>query len=171
MQPITSDHELIRNTIANVVISFDTKTFEELRGSFTKDCVADYKGSLGLLEGIDAVIQEVQKAIGDLGTFHNLGTQAIRLTGNNTAEATTYCSATQYRDGKSFVADGKYFDKLVKVTEGGTVKWLIEYRLATMIGVPRGDVSILVVDDLKKSADTLTAWEIRVYERSVCSNR
>ncbi|KAK8907670.1 hypothetical protein ACHAPF_000545 [Botrytis cinerea] len=149
MQPITSDHELIRNTIANVVISFDTKTFEELR--------ADYKGSLGLLEGIDAVIQEVQKAIGDLGTFHTLGTQAIRLTGNDTAEATTYCSATQYRDGKSFVTDGKYFDKLVKVTEGGTVKWLIEYRLATMIGVPRGDVSILVVDDLKESADTLTA--------------
>ncbi|TEY40737.1 hypothetical protein BOTCAL_0424g00060 [Botryotinia calthae] len=157
MEPITSDHELIRNAIASVAISFDMKTFEELRGSFTKDCVADYTGSLGLLNGIETVIQQLRKIIEHLSTFHTLGTQVIRLTGDNTAEAITYCSASHFGDGKSFFSEGRYFDKLVKVTEGGTVKWLIEHRLTTMMGVPRGDVSIFKMDTLKERADTLKA--------------
>ncbi|TGO67076.1 hypothetical protein BOTNAR_0048g00060 [Botryotinia narcissicola] len=156
MDSITSDHELIRNAIANVAISFDMNTFGELRNSFTEDCVADYTGSLGLMNGIDTVIQQLQKTIGHVSTFHSLSTQVIRLTGNNTAEATTYVSASHFADDKSFFAEARYLDKLTKVTEGGTVKWLIDYRLTTMMGVPRGDVSIFNMD-LEGWVDTLKA--------------
>ncbi|TGO18337.1 hypothetical protein BTUL_0010g00060 [Botrytis tulipae] len=156
MDSITSDHEIIRNTIASVAISFDMNTFEELRNSFTEDCVADYTGSLGLMNGIDTVIQQLQKTIGHVSTFHSLSTQVIRLTGNNTAEATTYVSASHFADDKSFFAKARYLDKLTKLTEGGTVKWLIDYRLTTMMGVPRGDVSIFNMD-LEGWVDTLKA--------------
>ncbi|KAJ6128906.1 hypothetical protein N7471_010123 [Penicillium samsonianum] len=132
MESATSDHELIRNAIANIAVAFDTNAYAELRSSFTEDCVADYTGSLGLINGIDTLI------------------------GKDTAEATTYCSASHYVGDKSFFAEAKYFDKLVKVTEGKTTKWLINHRLTTMMGVPRGDVSIFNMD-LEGWVDTLAA--------------
>ncbi|KAF7956176.1 hypothetical protein EAE96_005096 [Botrytis aclada] len=156
MAAITSDHELIRNAIANVAISFDMNTFEELRSYFTEDCVADYTGSLGLMNGIDTVIQQLKKTIGHVSTFHSLTTQVIRLTGKDTAEATTYCAASHFADDKSFFAEARYLDKLVKVTEGVSVKWLINYRLTTMMGVPRGDVSMFNMD-LEEWATSLKA--------------
>ncbi|KGO76172.1 hypothetical protein PITC_091970 [Penicillium italicum] len=156
MSTTTSHHELIRNAIANIAIAFDTNTFSELRSSFTEDCVADYTGSLGLMNGIDTVIEKLQSTIGHVSTFHGLGTQVIRLTGKDTAEAITYCSASHYVGDKSFFAEAKYFDKLVKVTEGNTTKWLINYRLTTMMGVPQGDVSIFNMD-LEGWVDTLKA--------------
>ncbi|KAI9650872.1 hypothetical protein NHQ30_000907 [Ciborinia camelliae] len=162
MAAVTSDHELIRNVIANIAISFDTNDFAELRGSFTEDCVADYTGSLGLMKGIDAVIEQLQKTIGHVTTFHGLSTQAIQLTGKDTAEATTYCSASHYVGDKSFFAEARYFDKLVKVTEGKTVKWLIDHRLTTMMGVPRGDVSIFNMD-LEGWVDTLKTMKPAFY--------
>ncbi|CAI7643932.1 unnamed protein product [Penicillium glandicola] len=146
METTTSDHELIRNAIANIAVAFDANTYADLRGSFTEDCVADYTGSLGLMNGIDTVIEQLQKTIGHVTTFHGLSTQVIRLTGKGTAEATTYCSASHYVGDKSFFAEAKYFDKLVKATEGNNTKWLINYRLTTMMGVPRGDVSIFNMD-------------------------
>ncbi|KAL2820972.1 SnoaL-like domain-containing protein [Aspergillus cavernicola] len=152
----TSDHELIRNAIANIAIAFDTNTFPEIRHSFTGDCVADYVGSLGLMTGIDTVITGLQKTIGHISTFHGLNTQSITLTGEETAEATTYCSASHYLGDKAFFAEARYFDKLVKVTEGGVVKWLIKDRLVTMMGVPRGDVSIFNMD-LDAWVDSLKA--------------
>lgn len=156
MERTTSDHELIRNAISNVAVAFDTNTYAELRNSFTEDCVADYTGSLGLMSGIDTVIEKLQNTIGHVTTFHGLSTQVIQLTGKDTAEATTYCSASHYVGDKSFFAEAKYFDKLVKVTEGSTTKWLINDRLTTMMGVPRGDVSIFNMD-LEGWVDTLKA--------------
>jgi hypothetical protein len=156
MEPTTSDHELIRNAIASIAVAFDTNTYAELRNSFTQDCVADYTGSLGLMIGVDTVIEQLQKTIVHVTTFHGLSTQVIRLTGKDTAEATTYCSASHYVGDKSFFAEAKYFDKLIKVTEGNTTTWLINHRLTTMMGVPRGDVSIFNMD-LDEWVDTLTA--------------
>ncbi|OQD60253.1 hypothetical protein PENPOL_c025G10041 [Penicillium polonicum] len=156
METTTSDHELIRNAIANIAVAFDTNTYEELRNSFTKDCAADYTGSLGLMNGIDTVIEKLQNVIGHVTTFHGLSTQVIRLTGKDTAEATTYVSTSHYVGDKSFFAEARYFDKLVKVTEGTTTKWLINHRLTTMMGVPRGDVSIFNMD-LQEWVDSLKA--------------
>ncbi|CAI7564239.1 unnamed protein product [Penicillium crustosum] len=156
METTISDHELIRNAISNIAVAFDTNTYAELRNSFTEDCVADYTGSLGLMSGIDTVIEKLQNTIGHVTTFHGLSTQVIQLTGKDTAEATTYCSASHYVGDKSFFAEAKYFDKLVKVTEGSTTKWLINDRLTTMMGVPRGDVSIFNMD-LEGWVDTLKA--------------
>lgn len=156
MSAATSDHELIRNTIAGVAITFDIKNFQDLRNFFTDDAVADYTGSLGLMQGADAVIEGLQKAIGHISTFHGLTTQTIHLTGDGAAEATTYCAAGHFLGEKSFLAEARYFDKLVKVTEGDSVVWKISYRLTTMMGVPRGDVSMFSID-LAEWADSLQA--------------
>ncbi|KAJ5835671.1 hypothetical protein N7447_001697 [Penicillium robsamsonii] len=157
MKTTPSDHELIRNAIANIAIAFDTNAaYTEVRSSFTEDCVVDYTGSLGLMNGINTVIEKLQNTIGHVTTFRRLSTQAIHLTGKDTAEATTCCSASHYVGGKSFFAEATYFDKLVKVTEGSTTKWLINYRLTTMMGVPQGDVSIFNMD-LEGWVDTLKA--------------
>lgn len=146
MASTPSDHELIRNTIAGVAIAFDLKEFQKLRQLFTAECAADYTGSLGLMNGVEEFITGIQKAIENIATFHGLTTQTIQLTGDGTAEATTYCAAGHFLGEKSFLAEARYFDKLVKVTEGGTSKWLIDYRLTTMMGVPRGDVSMFSMD-------------------------
>ncbi|CAG7933493.1 unnamed protein product [Penicillium olsonii] len=153
---VTSEHELIRNTIAGIAITFDTKKFEDLSKFFTEDCVADYTGSLGLMKGPDAVIQGLKSAIGHINTFHGLTTQTIQLTGKDTAEATTYCAAGHFRGKKSFLAEARYYDKLVRVTDKDGVKWKISYRLTTMMGVPRGDVSMFSID-LNDWAETLKA--------------
>jgi hypothetical protein len=146
MAAFTSVHDQIRNTIASIALSFDTNNFPHLANSFTPKASADYVGSLGLLQGIQEIIASLQKAIGHITTFHALSTQAIHLTGKgDTAEATTYVSASHYLGEKSFFAEARYFDKLVRVgdgEEGGEGKWLIESRFVTMVGVPRGDVSI-----------------------------
>jgi hypothetical protein len=128
MAAATSDHELIRSTIAGVAITFDTKQFQDLRRFFTQDCVADYTGSLGLMKGVNAVTEGLQKAIGHVSTFHGLMTQTIHLTGTNTAEATTYRAAGHFLGDKSFFAEARYFNKLVKVIDGDNVKWMISYR-------------------------------------------
>ncbi|KAJ5895321.1 hypothetical protein N7495_007012 [Penicillium taxi] len=153
---VTSDHELIRNTIAGVAITFDTKKFEDLCTFFTEDCAADYTGSLGLMKGPNAVIQGLKNAIGHINTFHGLTTQTIQLTGEDTAEATTYCAAGHFLGEKSFLAEAKYCDKLVRITDEDGVKWKISYRLTTMMGVPRGDVSMFSID-LNDWAETLKA--------------
>jgi hypothetical protein len=70
----------------------ESNIVHDLREFFTDDCVADYTGSLDLMKGVDAVMEGLQKAIGHVSTFHGLTTQAIYLTGKDTAEATTYCS-------------------------------------------------------------------------------
>jgi hypothetical protein len=147
MAASTSDHEQIRNVISNIAISFDTNEFHQLRESFVQDCSADHVGSLGLIQGIDKVIKGLQDAIGHIATFHGLSTQAICLTGMDTAEATTYCSASHFLSGKSFFAEARYVDQLVRVaSDDGSRKWLIKSRYVAMMGVPRGDVSIFNLD-------------------------
>jgi hypothetical protein len=139
----TSPHEQIRNTIASISLSFDTNNFPALANSFTKNASADYVGSLGLLQGREDIIAGLHKAIGHVSTFHALSTQVIHLVGEDKAEATTYCTASHWSGEKSFFAEARYFDKLVRVAEGENEgKWLIEDRFVTMMGVPRGDVSM-----------------------------
>ncbi|KAJ5273170.1 small subunit of phenylpropionate dioxygenase protein [Penicillium angulare] len=159
-----SNLELIRSTISGVVIAFDSKNFQNLRNFFTEDCLADYPRSLGQLQGVDSVIAGLQKANGHIGTFHALTTRAIHLTGGNTAEATTYCSAGHFSVHKTFFADARYFDKLVKVNDGDHVKWMISSRQTNMVGIPRGDFSILnmnfdiCLDELKGENAAFTTF-------------
>lgn len=89
MSATISNYELIRIAIAKFAVTFDTNAFPELRSSFTKDCVVDQTGSLGLMNSIDTIIERLQSTIGHIATFHGLSTQVIRLTGKNTTEATT----------------------------------------------------------------------------------
>ncbi|KAL4964257.1 nuclear transport factor 2 family protein [Aspergillus stella-maris] len=156
--PTHTDHDLIRNTISSIAIAFDTNTFSALRASFTEDCEADYVGSLGLLTGIDQIINQLQKTIGHVSTFHSLTTQYIWLTGKDTAQATTYCAASHWLDKKAFFAEARYEDRLVRVVDGeeGEGRWMIRNRVVTMMGVPRGDVSMFGMD-LEEWRDSLKA--------------
>lgn len=69
METTTSDHDLIRNAISNIAVAFDRNTYAELRSSLTEDCVADYTGSLGLMNGIDTVIEKLRNTIGHVTTL------------------------------------------------------------------------------------------------------
>ncbi|KAF4990981.1 hypothetical protein FDECE_14188 [Fusarium decemcellulare] len=138
-----SDHDLIRTTIAQCAIALDTNTFSDFRKCFTEDCVVDYVGSFGKLQGIDATAERLERAISHLQTHHALTTQAIYLKGEKRATAVTYCAVKSWLDDKTLFAEGRYDDVLVKVDVGGTETWLIKERTTTNIGVPRGDFSIM----------------------------
>jgi hypothetical protein len=115
-----------------LVFSFDNKSFN----SFIQICSADYVVFPELRKSL-------RKAIGRATTLHALGTQPVVLAGESTVEATSYWSVSHYLRGKSFFAEARYFDKLIRVIDGdGEGKWLIESRYVNTMGVPKGDVSI-----------------------------
>ncbi|KAM5383776.1 hypothetical protein ACJZ2D_001765 [Fusarium nematophilum] len=139
----TPDYELVRNAIALCSIAFDSKEWHLLKRCFTEDCVVDYPQPIGLTTGLSAYTERLRVAIGHLDTQHALTTQMINLNDANSAEATTYCRAIHFLDGRSFFAEAKYDDKLVRVSAEGPDRWQIKERKVTTMGVPRGDWSIL----------------------------
>lgn len=94
------------------------------------------------MTGVDVVTKSIQAVISHIDTHHALSTQSIHLTGTATAEATTYSITNHSSAGKSFLALGRYEDRLVKVSVGATDKWLIKERKAITMGKPQGDFSI-----------------------------
>ncbi|KAH7177037.1 hypothetical protein EDB81DRAFT_752349 [Dactylonectria macrodidyma] len=70
--------------------------------------------------------------VGALETQHALSTQLIELTGETTADATTYGRAVHFGkgedEGRSFTARGMYKDKLVKAVYDGREDWRITER-------------------------------------------
>lgn len=137
-----SEIDLIRNTINWASLHIDNKDYNKLEEIFTNDCTVNYPTSIGLTNGADAVIKTLDNLLRPIDTFHAVATQVVQLTGEDTAEATTYCSASHYKDEKCFFAEGKYDDKLVKVNTGGSMVWKIKERTTTAMGVARGDPSI-----------------------------
>lgn len=137
---LVSDHELIRNAIALCCIAFDSKKWSTLEKSFTNDCIVDYPEPLGKLVGLEDYEKRIQTAISHLDTQHNLTTQFIDLTDSQNATATTYCRALHFLGDKHFFAESKFEDLLVKISP--TV-WKIRERKVTVMGVPRGDWTIL----------------------------
>ncbi|KAJ3549012.1 hypothetical protein NM208_g711 [Fusarium decemcellulare] len=138
-----SDHELIRNAIALNCLAFDKKDWHLTKQCFTEDCVVDYPEPLGIIRGLSAYTERLQKAIGHLQTQHALTTQIIDITSDVTASAMTYSRAIHFLDGKTFFAEGRYEDELVRVTVDGKRRWLIKERKVVTMGVPRGDWSLL----------------------------
>lgn len=138
-----SDYEFIRNAIALCCIAFDSKEWQLLERCFTKDCVVDYPQPIGLTTGLTAYTDRLRTAIGHIDTQHALTTQIINMNDTISAETTTYCRAIHFLGEKSFFAEARYDDKLVKVSTEGVDRWQIKERKVTTMGVPRGDWSIL----------------------------
>lgn len=137
--PPVSDHELIRNVIATVSLSFDTNNWSLLDHAFAEDCLVDYPPPLGATRGLSDSKARVEQAISHLNTQHTLSTQIIKLTTTETATAMTYVTANHYLDDKVFVAKARYEDDLVKKSEG----WRIQTRKVTIMGVPQGEWTLL----------------------------
>ena len=135
-----SDHELIRNAIALCCIAYDSKDWSRLQKAFTSDCIVHYPEPLGILTGLQEQQDRLKEAIGNADTQHALTTQYIDLVSADSATATTYCRAIHFLGGKHFFAESKYDDQLVKVSPN---EWRIRERTVTVMGVPRGDWSIL----------------------------
>lgn len=138
-----SDHDSIRNIIALNCIAFDTNDWSLLQRVVSEDCVVYYPEPIGVTRGVAAYIERLQKAINHLDTSHCISTQYIHLTSDTTAEATSYVRALHYLGERYYFADGKYEDKLVKLSIDGKPVWRIKERKAIRTGAPIGDRSIL----------------------------
>jgi hypothetical protein len=70
--------------------------------------------------------------VGNFQTQHALSTQLIELTGDKTADATTYVTTVLFGvgkdEGKSMTTWGMYQDKLVKDSFDGQEDWKIAER-------------------------------------------
>lgn len=141
-----SEHDAIRNTIARIAIAMDTKALDDLAKYFTSDSIINYPGSFGTMHGVAIFRERLGNAVGHLKTQHALLTQVIDVTGPNTATAVTYCAAKHWLDDKVLFVEGRYDDVLVKTGREGSADWVIEKRIASDMGVPRGDFSIINMD-------------------------
>lgn len=142
----TSDHELIRNTLARYAIGVDFEDWDTFSKAFLDDAKITFQAPIGTLSGISAIKSTVQAMVGPFQTHHGMTTQLIEITGEKTAEATSYVttvlSGTGKDEGKSATMSGYYQDKLVKVVVDGEVDWKILERKAFNRGTPTGDLSL-----------------------------
>ncbi|KAF4472299.1 small subunit of phenylpropionate dioxygenase [Fusarium albosuccineum] len=112
--------------------------------AFTKDIKFVFLDPVGTFEGIPAIVEKIQATVGSLETQHALSTQIIELTGEKTAEATTYGTAVHFgtgqNEGKEVTAWGLYKDKLVKDASEGE-GWRIFEREISFLGPFKGHAS------------------------------
>ncbi|KAH7176151.1 SnoaL-like domain-containing protein [Dactylonectria macrodidyma] len=147
MVPATSDHELIRNCIARYCIGIDLRDWDIFSNAFLDNAKAYFPEPVGAIEGITALKATVQGMVGTLKTQHALSTQLIELTGEKTAEVTTYCRADLFGvgkdEGKCVSNWGMYQDKLVKVFFDGREDWKITERKVISQAPFSGDLSLI----------------------------
>ncbi|KAI9923908.1 hypothetical protein ASPWEDRAFT_436824 [Aspergillus wentii DTO 134E9] len=142
----TSDHELIRNAIAYFPIAVDKGNYELLSKAFTTDAVIKYPEPIGTLTGLVEIIQRTKAFLTNMKTHHALTTQAIELTSENTATATTYCMAGHFGtgdyEGKQLTGWADFNDKLVKGEFDGEQGWRIVERVVDFHVPHTGDRSL-----------------------------
>lgn len=147
MPTVISDHELIRNSIARYCIGLDLKDWDLFSKAFSGNIKAHFPEPVGLVEGIPAFRAKMQTMVASLQTQHALSTQLIEITGEKTAEATTYVRAINFgtgkNEGKQLTAWSMYQDKLVKDVFDGREDWRISERKVSFQGPFSGDVSLL----------------------------
>ncbi|KAF4342276.1 small subunit of phenylpropionate dioxygenase [Fusarium beomiforme] len=128
MAQATSDHELIRNCIARYCIGIDLRDWNTFSNAF---------------------LDNVKTWVGNLQTQHALTTQLIELTGDKTAQVTTYGKAIHFGvgkdEGKCVTAWGIYQDKLVKGIFNGQEDWRIAERKVTNQAPFSGDLSLIQI--------------------------
>lgn len=147
MAAATSDHELIRNCIARYSIGIDLRNWDTFDQAFLENVKGHFPEPIGTIEGITALRAKVQSMVGTLQTQHALSTQLIELTGETTAEATTYGRAVHFGvgedQGKEVTAWGMYQDKLVKAVFDGREDWRISERKVIFMAPFQGDMSLI----------------------------
>jgi hypothetical protein len=89
--------EAIRQVMALYALAIDGRSFEILRKVFGPDVRANYSDPIGVLEGVQAIIDTLAP---DLNTFistqHHLGTQYIHICDADNAVSVTYFQASHF---------------------------------------------------------------------------
>jgi hypothetical protein len=89
--------ESIRRTLALYALAIDGRNYEVLRKVFTTDARANYSDPIGVLNGVQAIIDNLAPGLSMfVSTQHHLGTQLIHICSLTSAVSVTYFQATHY---------------------------------------------------------------------------
>ncbi|KAK5953612.1 hypothetical protein OHC33_005556 [Knufia fluminis] len=95
--PDVTSIEAIRQTMALYALAIDGRNFEALRKVFTIDTRANYSDPIGVLNGVQAIIDTLPPGLANfVSTQHHLGTQYIDICSPNSAVSVTYFQATHF---------------------------------------------------------------------------
>lgn len=141
--PDPFDYDAIRNTMALYPFCIDGKNFAALSQVFTSDAVANYSAPLNVLTPLSNIESVLSSSLAKVTTQHALTTQAIDITGVNTAETITYYTASHFGTG-SYVgqvayAYGQYQDYWNRQSDGS---WRISYRNLVYMAPVIGNLAI-----------------------------
>jgi hypothetical protein len=89
--------ESIRQTLALYALAIDGRNFEILRKVFTTNTRANYSDPIGVLNGVQAIIDTLPPGLNNFAsTQHHLGTQLIHVCGLTSAVSVTYFQASHF---------------------------------------------------------------------------
>ena len=89
--------EAIRQTLAIYALAIDGRNFEALRKVFTTNTRANYSDPIGVLNGVQAIIDTLPPGLTAFAsTQHFLGTQYIDICSLTTAVSVTYFQASHF---------------------------------------------------------------------------
>lgn len=92
--------------------SIDTRDWESLRGLFAEDAVWEYRAAGERRTGPADIVARVRSAIESLdATQHVVTNHVVAVTGDE-ASHVCYYLAQHLRDGETFLAAGRYEDRL-----------------------------------------------------------
>ncbi|KAI4954147.1 hypothetical protein J4E91_001857 [Alternaria rosae] len=89
--------ESIRQTLSLYALAIDGRNYDILRKVFTTNARANYSDPIGVLNGVQAIIDNLAPGLSTfVSTQHHLGTQMIHICGPSSAVSVTYFQATHY---------------------------------------------------------------------------
>ncbi|KAF7509784.1 hypothetical protein GJ744_007479 [Endocarpon pusillum] len=128
----------IRNKLSFWSLAVDGKDFDGFDYLFTEDVLIDFSNPVGVVKGVANVKEAVRGAFEGFETHSLLGTQVIKVYGNNTCTASslTYFTTNFYgtgdQEGKSAYTTGQFRDRWYQNEDG---EWFITLRLTVFIDV------------------------------------
>ncbi|KAF1965309.1 hypothetical protein BU23DRAFT_561231 [Bimuria novae-zelandiae CBS 107.79] len=89
--------ESIRQTLSLYALAIDGRDFEVLRKVFTTNARANYSDPIGVLNGVQAIIDTLPPGLNTfVSTQHHLGTQYIHVCSLTSAVSVTYFQASHF---------------------------------------------------------------------------
>ena len=126
----TDDRLALHDLQVRYSLALDTLQLEWLDDVFTADVVGDYQG-MGELNGVQAIKDVVQGALGPLDAVQHLNGNHWADIDGDTAVGGCYFRAHMYRagvtGGEHFTIVGEYHDRFVRTAAG----WRIAHRTLT----------------------------------------
>lgn len=109
-----SDYELIRELTARYAGAIDAKDYTAIAAFFTSDACVVYAGYSDELQGIEAILAHMRRALEPMDVTQHLFTNFIIDIAGDAAEMTCDILAQHLHGGETFLAGGKYAVSLVR---------------------------------------------------------